>query len=342
MLVVADWLRDGDHPSTCPVLIVDHGLRETSAREAKLVAEWAERAGLKAHVLTWRGRKPRANVEEKARNARYALMGDWCVANHVAQLLVAHTSDDQAETFLLRLGRGSGVDGLSAMGERAPFPLSGYRVDLIRPLLDTGRKELRDYLKAQGADWLEDPMNADSRFARTRIRDLLPRLESAGVSVSRIAKAAAHLSRARAALDEATAAFLAEHTRPHPQALLVDAQALRSAAREIGLRVLSSCLLRVGGATYRPRFERLEPLYDALISPGFEDARTLAGCRVGLAPKARRIFGAGTLEIRREGPRSTLSAAKKGVQTRSVTDLAAQPPHDLPKKGRIMPLPCNS
>jgi len=342
MLLVADWLRDSDRPSIGSVLIVDHGLRETSAREAKLVASWAERVGLRAHVLTWRGRKPRANVEEKARHARYTLMGDWCMANNVTQLLVAHTRDDQAETFLLRLGRGSGVDGLSAMSERAPFPLPGYRVDLIRPLLNTGRKELRDYLKAQGADWLEDPMNAESRFARTRIRELLPRLESAGVSVSRIAKAAAHLSRARAALDDATAAFLAEHTRPHPQALLVDAQALRSAAREIGLRVLSSCLLRIGGAPYRPRFERLEPLYDAVIAPGFEDARTLAGCRVGLAPKARQSFGVGTLEIRREGPRSSRSATKKGAQTRLVTDLAADRPHDLPKKGRIMPFPCNS
>jgi hypothetical protein len=225
------------------------------------------------------------------------------------------------------------------MSERARFPLPGYRVELIRPLLDVGRGELRDYLKGRGADWLEDPMNADSRFARTRIRGLLPSLEAAGVSVSRIAKAAAHLSRAREALDDATAVFLAQHAKLNANVMLLDAQALRLAAREIGLRVLSSCLLRIGGARYRPRFDRLESLYDAIVSQGFADARTLAGCRVGLAPKARQIFGSGTLEIRREGPRSTRSAEKTPRSTRLVTDLAGDGRGNLPKKGRIVPLP---
>ena len=127
--------------------------------------------------------------------------------------------------------------------------------------------------------------------------------------------------------------FLAQHAKLNANAMLLDAQALRSAAREIGLRVLSSCLLRVGGARYRPRFERLEPLYDAIVSQGFADARTLAGCRVGLAPKARQIFGAGTLEIRRERAAKHPFGRKTPRQARLVTDLAGDTGEICPRKG---------
>src|SRR5262249_38133978 len=193
------------------------------------------------------------------------------------------------------------------MSARARFPLPNYEIELVRPLLDVPRAELREYLKARGADWLEDPMNADSRFARARLRELMPQLESAGISAMRIARAAAHLSRAREALDAAAEAFITRHTKLEPHGL-IDAPALRSIAREVGLRVLSSCLLAIGGTRYRPRFERLESLYDSIVSPNFAGARTLAGCRIGLAPRARQFFGPATIEIRRERPRKTALA----------------------------------
>ena len=329
------------------MVIVDHGLRDGSAKEAAVVAEWARRAGFNAHVLNWRGAKPQSSVEEQARNARYALLGKWCREHGISQLLVAHTRDDQAETFLLRLGRGSGVDGLSSMSPRAAFPLKGYDgIELIRPLLSVGRSELREFLASRGADWLEDPMNADSRFARTRVRELLPHLESAGVSVSRIAQAAGHLARAREALDTETRSFLERHGRFQSQTFLVDGRALKLVPREIGLRALSAALMRVSGAQYRPRFDRLQQLYEALVTRSFTQARTLSGCRVGLAAKAHRAFGPATLEIRREGPRKSRFAATKAHDGRAEpalkTDFVTRKREKLPKKGRNIPLPCNS
>jgi tRNA(Ile)-lysidine synthase len=348
MLLTADWLREHrKEPGPHAVLIVDHGLRNDSAKEATLVAEWATRAGFKSHILNWHGSKPRSDVEAQARNARYALLGEWCRKQGVAQLLVAHTRDDQAETFLLRLGRGSGVDGLSSMSPRAAFPLKGYDgIQLIRPLLAAGRSELREFLAGRGTDWLEDPMNADSRFARARVRELLPRLESAGVSTSRIAQAAAHLARAREALDEETRAFLERHSRFGTRSFLLDGRALKLIPREIGLRALSVSLMRVGEGQYRPRFERLEQLYDGLISGNFTPARTLSGCRVGLAAKAQQSFGPATLEIRREGPRKSRFAATKTsadcAEPALKTDFVTRKGAKLPKKGRIIPLPFNS
>jgi tRNA(Ile)-lysidine synthase len=308
MLLLADWAkRERLEPPAA--LIVDHGLRAGSGKEAALVADWAGEHGVKAHVLKRSGPRPRANIEEKARAARYALMGEWCVKHGGGALFIAHTLDDQAETFLLRLGRGSGVDGLSGMRPQAPVPVKGFPgIVLLRPLLEFRRAELRAYLEFRGVGWLEDPMNADPRFARTRIRGAVPALEAAGVPASRIARAAAHLARAREALEAETETFLAAHARVLPDGgTLIDAGALGRARREIGLRALSTVLIRVSGQARRPRFEGLEGLFDALAGGNFVKARTLHSCRVGPAAKMERDFGPQTVKIAREGPRRSLS-----------------------------------
>ena len=304
MQLFADWRKETRAASSI-VLIVDHALRDGSAEEAARVQAWARAAGFDAHILRWKGRKPASGIEGKAREARYALLGEWCTAHSVSSLIVAHTMDDQAETFLLRLGRGSGVDGLSAMKPRAAFPIAGFgNVEVVRPLLDISRAELRAFLKARATPWLEDPMNEDSRFARARMRKALPTLEAAGVPVRRIAEAARHLSRARQALEAATSAFLAAHARVEPgDFALLDAAALARADSETGLRALSTILMAVSGKTYRPRFERLETLFDSINGGTFAAARTLCGCRIGHAPKARAFFGPATLLVVRESPR---------------------------------------
>jgi tRNA(Ile)-lysidine synthase len=314
MLLFADWARANNHAPP-PVLTVDHGLRPQSAKDAVLVLSWAGESGLKADVLRWPGRKPDANIEDAARIARYRLMGEWCAAHGVPALFLAHTQDDQAETFLLRLGRGSGVDGLSAMGAKASYPLPGFAgVAIFRPLLRMSRAELRQFLQARGARWLEDPMNKNERFARVKIRQALASLDAAGVSRVRIAEAAAHLSRARVALEAETERFLASHARIADDTARVDAGALARCAREIGLRALATLLMRVSDAPYRPRFERLTRLFDAVTAPKFAKACTLHSCRIGLAPKGHAIFGPRTLLIAREkgrkppvhGPRNRL------------------------------------
>jgi tRNA(Ile)-lysidine synthase len=300
MHLFADWARENNAQPPV-VLVVDHGLRADSARDAAKTARWAKQRGLEAHVLTWRGRRPKSDIENFARVSRYRLMGEWCRAHDVRALFLAHTQEDQAETFLLRLARGSGVDGLSSMQPRAAYPLPAFaKLEVLRPLLGTSRTELRDYDAARDQPWLEDPMNFDPRFARTRLRALLPLLEAAGISVSRIADAAAHLSRAREALDTVTDALIARAVVFAAAGYaLVDPVAIVDAPREIGLRTVARTLMAVSGEAYRPRFERLEPLFDAIIF-GKLAARTLHGCRIAVAPKPWRKFGERTLLVTRE------------------------------------------
>jgi len=308
MTLLSHWALDDRRSRTkhsLHALIVDHGLRSGSAGEAKNTAALARSAGWNAHILKWSGGKPTSNIEDAARKARYALMGKWCRLHKARCLFVGHTRNDVAETFLLRLGRGSGVDGLSAMRAVAPYPFEGFgELSVLRPLLDFGREELRAYLQKECIGWREDPMNKDPRFARTRIRELMPALEAAGVSQRRIYDAACHLARAREALEDDMDTFLRTHTTINISGnALVDRDALHAAPREIGLRALSKLISEVSGTQYRPRFERLLALYSGLCNTTKFRARTLQGCRIGPAPKRLQSFGVGTIEIKREKAR---------------------------------------
>lgn len=303
LILLGEWSRN-TKVALPPALIVDHGLRNRSAAEAALVARRVKGLGFTATVLRSKAPKPGANIEEEARRRRYSLLGDWCVRHGAGLLFVAHTMDDQAETFLLRLQRGSGVDGLSAMRPVAPFPLEEFPgVELIRPLLGFRRSELRDYLSRRCVLFIEDPMNSDPRFQRVRIRAAMPALEAAGIATARIASAAGHLARAREALETATEEFLLRHANISMEKnAMLDGAALVRAPREIALRVLRRMLMLVGGKPVAPRFESLEHLFDALRSGTF-GARTLHGCRIGRARKEEAVFGEATLTIARENPR---------------------------------------
>lgn len=303
MLLLGDWARR--HKRVAPVVLcVDHALRDGSAAEARKVLGWAERAGLEAHVLSQKGVRPNADIEAEARAMRYGQMGAWAVKKTLRALYVAHTADDQAETFLIRLGRGSGVDGLSAMQRVSPYPLPGFGdLVLARPLLGQTRAALRIMLVERGQDWIEDPMNADPRFLRARIRQAWPVLEELGLSKSRLADAAGHLSRARDALEAVSEAVLARACHKDGEAILLDPVALTAAPRELGLRALAGVLTAVSSKPYRPRFERLERLFDTIAAGKLGAGCTLHGCRIAPAPARKAIFGQQSLIIRREGPR---------------------------------------
>ena len=309
MHLLAGWAKAAKRVAPV-VLCVDHGLRSTSAKEAKQVAAWAKAAGLQACILTVKGLRPKSDIEAAAREARYGLMGAWMAAQKLAALYVGHTQDDQAETFLLRLARGSGLDGLAAMRPLAAFPLSGFEGRLVvRPLLGVSRQDLRNYLKARDQDWLEDPMNSQARFARTKIRQLSAALQKADLTSARIADAAAHLARAREALEQVTDAVLARACKEAGGMILLDPLALAAAPREIGLRGLAKLLMGVSGQSYRPRFDALERLFDKIAGGGLgHDATlgaTLHGCRIGAAPRRHQAFGPQTLVLARESSRKS-------------------------------------
>lgn len=145
-------------------LTVDHGLRKDSGKEARTVGRWLNDAGVAHHILTWKGPKPRTGIQAAARNARYRLLREWCRRQGILHLLVAHTRDDQAETFLLRLHRESGVAGLAAMPAISEEP----DLRILRPLLTLPKARLIATLQARKQEWIEDPSNKNSASPGSR------------------------------------------------------------------------------------------------------------------------------------------------------------------------------
>ena len=305
MVLLADWAKaQGAAPPL--VFCVDHGLRPEAKAETKKVMAWARAAGLRGLVLRdVEGAPITDNLEAAARALRYRLMGEALRKKRLAALYVAHTEDDQAETFLIRLGRGSGVDGLSGMRSLAPFPDPNFtELTLARPLLSFSRVVLREYLAGEDHPWIDDPMNADTRFTRVRIRQAWPELTALGLTPRRLVETCGHLARAREALELAAEAVVARACRPHAGGVLIDPNALSQAPPELALRALAGALMLVSGNPYRPRFDRLQALYAAIAQGGLKNGRTLHGCRIAPAPKTARLFGSMTVLIAREKPRS--------------------------------------
>ena len=316
MHLLARWAKKAKAAAPV-VLIVDHGLRPESKKEALNVSRKARKLGLKATVLRWTGPHPKKGIEAAARQARYRLMGAWLKKRKLTTLYVGHHEDDQAETFLLRLARGSGLDGLSAMRALTRYPHSDFRgLTLARPLLGTARADLRAYLTALGEDWIDDPMNDDPRFDRVRMRKLAPELAAVGLTPARIGLAARHLADAREALELVTAVVLEHACRPSPadskqSGLLIDPGALAAAPREVGLRALAALLRQISGAVYRPRFDSLERLWGQLATNTLGGGATLSGCVLRPAPAGERVFGPETLKLTREKPRKNPSKARQ-------------------------------
>lgn len=283
MWLAARWARSLAHPPRITVLTVDHGLRPEAAGEAQRVAQWARALGLDARILTWTGARPESGLQAKAREMRYGLMRDWCLAHGASLLVTAHTREDQAETFLMRLARGSGIRGLSGMrpDERGPLMLE-------RPLLETSRAELRATLMAADHPWIEDPSNQDERFERVRLRKALPVLAELGLTPEAVARSAARLERAFVPIEELCRDFLSRNMEIRAQGFaVIDRAAFCKLDDEVAIQLLERLLGRLGGGEEPPRLMAVEALHHWLRRGGSQ-ARTLAGCRI--APRKRHLL----------------------------------------------------
>lgn len=259
---------------------VDHGLRPEAAAEAAAVARACLGLAIPHATLRWDGRGARGNLAEAAREARRALLAGWARAQGLAAILLGHTEDDQAETFLLRLARGSGVGGLACMA-----PVSeALGVLWLRPLLGMRRAALRDLLRRRGWSWAEDPSNADPARDRARARALLDLLGDLGLTVPRLAMTARHMAEAREVLDAAEAALAGAALAwgPGGEARIATAP-LRAAPRAVRLQFLADVLAATAGARHPPRLEAVEGLA-ARIEAGAEGGTSLAGCIARIGP----------------------------------------------------------
>lgn len=241
-------------PGRIAAATVDHGLRPANAEEAAMVADLCATLGVSHATLAVT--LPPGNVQAEARAARYAALAEWLAAGGAAGLATAHHADDQAETLMLRLNRGSGVAGLAGVRERGTVPQTGLA--LIRPLLGWRRQELAQIVEAAGLTAANDPSNGDDRFDRARIRKVLAGadwLDVAALSVS-----ASHLADADAALAWAAAREWQEAVTRAPLGLVYRPQAPRA----IALRVLARIVTELDGEA--PRGSAVARLFDSLVA----------------------------------------------------------------------------
>jgi tRNA(Ile)-lysidine synthase len=266
-----------DFAERITALTVDHQLRQESAGEAAQVAMWCAALNIPHHILRWQhDGGVQGNVQEQARIARYALMQGWCETNKVHYLVTAHTMDDMAETLLMRLARGAGLRGLSAMaGKRI---LSDH-VTLLRPLLHLRHNALLDYLRKAGQPWVEDPSNQDRRYDRVKARTLLADPPLPGLTAERIATSAQALASADSALHWAARRCWDEQTTNVAGVVTFRSrEGFLALPADIRRRLLLEAMEQARSRRpHPPRQGEIERLLAAIAQPDWRGA-TLGGC----------------------------------------------------------------
>ncbi len=241
MHMMAEWGR-GRRIMTATV---DHGLRPESAAEARQVGRAARALGLPHATLTWQRGTETGNLMANARDARLRLLAGWAQRNDLSAVALGHTSDDQAETLMMRLARGSGIDGLASMAEWR----DRFGIRWMRPLLGVGRQALRDWLRLRDVAWIDDPSNEDDDFDRIRIRKAIAAM---GLDIPALARAANHIGEARDALSH-YAAHAAREAVARDGSLTLPRRDYLDAPPEIRRRLIVAACRWITGGDYPPR-----------------------------------------------------------------------------------------
>jgi tRNA(Ile)-lysidine synthase len=282
LLLAARWSRTLTRPPRLLCVTVDHGLRPESAKEAEDAARFSRAVGVEHHIVRWNGQKPATGVQNAARAARYGLLANAARDTGARHVITAHTQDDQAETVLMRMARGSGLTGLSGMLRTSALP-GAADILLVRPFLDVPKARLLATLNDASIPFVEDPSNRDPRFTRVRLRQLARSLAGEGLDAERFAVLARRMARADAALeaavDDASASIAVDP--PRSAASAFDAAAFAALQEEIALRLLGRAITQANEEE-RIELAKLEALFAALQAaperPRFR--RTLAGALV--------------------------------------------------------------
>ncbi|GHF23327.1 tRNA(Ile)-lysidine synthase [Kordiimonas sediminis] len=307
-------------------ITVDHCLRPDSGAEAETVTSMLADQNIAHQIVRWSGAKPTGNIQAVARRERYRLLTDVCREQGISFLLTGHHMDDQAETLILRLARGSGLYGLAGMPAVTP-DYAGTGIALLRPFLRTRKEQLIAFLQRHDLDWIEDPSNENKAFDRVKVRQFLKEPPLEGLDILRLSETADRLRRSRQAITFYVNQWLDTYARMEPQHYVsIPSEALNSAPDEIVLRGIIAILHAVADAEYAPRFEKLERLYAAMRDIDFAGV-TLAGCKI-------EPLGDGFLFAREPSAISPATPLGDGVwdnrfvvsaQTNSVADLVIMP-----------------
>lgn len=298
MWLAARWRNALSRGPRLLAVTVDHGLRQEATREARDVKRLARMLGVTHRTLRWTGVKPKTGIPAAARAARYRLLASVARSSGASHVLTAHTRDDQAETLLMRLLRGSGIGGLAAMARES----EREGVLIARPFLNVSKSQLIATLEKAGIGFAEDPTNRDPSFTRPRIRKVIEGLAVEGGDARNLARLASRLARANAAIEvlvDGAARYLAlkdAAATSQPAALRrsngvsFDAASFAALAEEIRLRLLLRAIERFGheGPAELGKVEALLAAFDQTLRKAGKGRpvklkQTLAGAVISLA-----------------------------------------------------------
>jgi tRNA(Ile)-lysidine synthase len=294
MWLASRWRRGLARGPRLIAVTVDHGLRSEAAAEARDVKRLARILDLPHRTMRWTGAKPKTGLPAAARSARYRLLAQAARENGATHILTAHTRDDQAETLLMRLLRGSGIAGLAAMARVT----EREGVLLARPFLDVSKPQLIATLKKAKVDFADDPTNHDVNFTRPRLRAVMPVLAAEGGDARNLARLATRLARANAAVEilaDGAERYLALKGSEAPHSGF-NAKEFAAMPEEIRLRLLLRAINRFGheGPAELGKVEALLAALDRSVAEGDQGRRaslrqTLAGALVSLIDGRIRV-----------------------------------------------------
>jgi tRNA(Ile)-lysidine synthase len=248
---------------------INHGLRNAALEEAKHVGELCAKLGVSHDIVTL-CLQDGGDLQARARTARYEALSTWAKDNGIYALALGHTKDDVAETFLMRLARGSGVDGLAQMTVR----FRRNDTEFLRPLLQASRDDLQSMLTLRQIGWSEDTSNQDPRFTRVQMRQAQPQLDALGLTSERLVQTAHWMRAASIVLEQAADDWITKHAWPEHGDAVFDLVALQAAPEETAYRVLTRALCNISQNPYRPRLDAVKDLFKGT------SATTLHGCLI--------------------------------------------------------------
>ena len=274
-LLADQWAKS--HGGKAIALTIDHHLRQESTDEAQQVKIWLEARGIEHHILPWihgqEAKKPQTGIQAAAREARYHLLGQWCKEHDVKHLLTAHHAQDQLETFMIRLAKGSGLKGLTGMqGEVA----TDYG-RILRPLLGVDSQTLKETLLRFKQHSIEDPSNENEDFTRIRWRKLLPSLHAEGLTSATFQETIDRLNHAQRLIDQHISTLIDRHLEIIPQGYARLKKEVLQESTEAFEEILKRVIALIGTRQYPVRRQALHRAMNVLKS---DDSITLGGCQI--------------------------------------------------------------
>ncbi|MEH0831086.1 tRNA lysidine(34) synthetase TilS [Anaplasma bovis] len=259
------------------ILTVNHGFREEAVNEVNFVKQQAEMLNLQCHILSNQGCSIRNKSQEEARNIRYSLIERWCAEHSVEFVVTAHTKSDQAETVLMRLERGSGVDGLSGMRSKSAHG----KVIIFRPMLEFSRVEVLEYAAHKKLAWIDDPSNVNPKYKRTFYRSFISENQNPSLVTDRIYRTSQHMQRALSCILHYVKSSLSTCVQYGDLGYVrIKYDEFRKLHEEIASRILLLLLMAVGNRNTKPRYEKFSAVFNKIWGRTTYKPFTTYGCKI--------------------------------------------------------------